>query len=430
MTDLKNEKSSLLSTPWFKIDNAANLYAAARRKNWCRTLRMAAVLDEEINKDVMQQALVDVAKRFPSFTAKLRDGLFWSYFERTTAEPVLFEENDYPYRPIPLEGTDQPNFRVQYYKNRVSVEVFHSVADGGATVKFLSSLVTRYYELLGEEIEQDGFALRVNQEASEAETVDDYVKNSVPKLKAPKEKKKSIYFKKNKAYKGYSRVTHGLMNVEDIHKAADKYSVTITEYLSALLIYTIINTSKKPIDKTISISIPIDLRRRFNSESVRNFTYMKGIDFNPGGTKDISFSEICAQVDGKIRSKATPNALLTDISSNVNAQLSPVLRPIPYVIKRAFLKLSYRMSQRSYSLFFSNYGEFQGPKEVMAHIKRADLVLGDTPYLPFGCSAITANGLLNFCFSNSNDDMEFQKFFFRFLAQDGVPVRVESNIYE
>ena len=430
MKDLRTEKSALLSSPWFPVDNAANLYAAARKKKWCRTLRMAAILNEEVNSEVLQEALIEVAKRFPSFSAKLRDGFFWSYFERTTAEPKLLEEKAYPYRPIRLEGTNQPNFRVLYYKNRVTVEAFHALADGGACARFLSSLLTRYYEILGEEIEKNELALRVEDDPTESETSDDYVKNSVPSLKGNKVKSPKVYYKKYKAKKNYARLTHGIMKVDDVKAAAAKYSVTITEYLSSALIYTIIKTTKKPIEKDISISIPVDLRRRFDSESVRNFSYMKGINFNPGKMTDFELSEICAQVDGQIHAKTSANRLLTDISSNVNAQQSPFLKPIPYALKRVFLKGSYKKSQTMFSLFLSNYGEFNAPKEILSHIQRTEFILGDTPYMPFGCAAISVNGILNFSFSSSNSDMEFQKTFFRLLAEDGVPVRIESNICE
>ena len=64
--------------PWFRIDNAATLYAAARRKDWTRTFRTAVVLDSKIDPVILQKALEDTAKRFPFFCVQLRDGMFWS----------------------------------------------------------------------------------------------------------------------------------------------------------------------------------------------------------------------------------------------------------------------------------------------------------------------------------------------------------------
>ena len=68
------------------------------------------------------------------------------------------------------------------------------------------------------------------------------------------------------------------------------------------------------------------------------------------------------------------------------------------------------------------------PEAVLAHIERAEFVLGDTPHQPFGCAAMSVNGYITLTFSGSNTDTQFQTAFFRFMANDGVPVRVESNL--
>ena len=99
MNKEKNIKSktaadtAYIDKPWFRIDNAATLYAATRRKDWTRTFRTALVLDEDIDPDILQKAVEDTAKRFPFFCVKLRDGLFWSYFERTDSLPYPLGTN-------------------------------------------------------------------------------------------------------------------------------------------------------------------------------------------------------------------------------------------------------------------------------------------------------------------------------------------------
>lgn len=96
--------------PWFKIDNAATLYAAARTKNWTRTFRTTLVLDEDIDPLILQKALDDISKRFPFFCVQLRDGFFWSYFERIDEIPKIVPDSNYPYRPIDLGDNKKPCF--------------------------------------------------------------------------------------------------------------------------------------------------------------------------------------------------------------------------------------------------------------------------------------------------------------------------------
>lgn len=419
-----------LSEPWFKIDNASNLYAAARTKKWARTYRTCLVLDHEIDKNLMQQALSETAKRFPAFCARLRDGLFWSYFERTDEAPVLCDDTNYPYRSIELEGGQQPNFRVSVYKNRVALEVFHSLSDGSGTNLFLTTLVGRYLQLRGEDITCSELVLDVHDTPLACETEDSYFKHSDPKYGAKNVSQPDTYIAENDAEENYVRLHHGLFKVEDVKKAAKKYSLTITEYLTALIIYMFIKCSKEPINSPVSVSVPIDLRKRFNSRSTRNFVYMTDVSFDPKGRTDIEFQEICDSIRGELSKRASQEHLVACISANVAAQSAKIIRPIPYFIKRAFLTNSYKKSQHSYTTFYSNLGEFPAPPEISKHILRAESCLGNTPHMHFGCASVSINGLFNFTFCSSNHDVERQKFFFRFLSADGVPVRVESNIWE
>ena len=67
---------------WVKLDNAAKIYPAARRRNWSNVFRQSATLTEKVDKDVLQSALDVVVKRFPSIAARLRKGAFWFYLQQ------------------------------------------------------------------------------------------------------------------------------------------------------------------------------------------------------------------------------------------------------------------------------------------------------------------------------------------------------------
>lgn len=413
--------------PWFKIDNAATLYAAARRKDWTRTFRTAVVLDCEIDPVVLQKALEDTAKRFPFFCVQLRDGLFWSYFERIDETPKIVPDTSYPYRPIDLGDNKKPCFRITYGKNRIALEGFHSMTDGSGANVLLSTLVARYFELKGLEFEYDEELIRSPENVTpDYEGRDDYYTYGDPK-KAPKNPPRvSVHIGENNPLPGYASLIHGICRVEQLKTVAKKYSLTITEYLTAVLIYTYFNTEEHD-GKPISVSIPIDLRKRFKSRSLRNFCFMTDVSFDPGEKEEISFIEICDSIRGKLGEKASTENLFAAISANVSAASKPVIKVIPYFIKRIFLKGTYEKVQHTYTAFFSNLGEFSFPPEIAKHILRVEACLGCTPYQHFGCASASVNGVFTFTFSSGNKDTEKQKFFFRFLSADGVLLRIESN---
>ena len=81
---------------WVKLDNAAKIYPAARRKNWSNLYRQSVTLRENVDIAVLERALEVVVKRFPSIAARLRKGVFWYYLQQVAAAPRIREEYSYP----------------------------------------------------------------------------------------------------------------------------------------------------------------------------------------------------------------------------------------------------------------------------------------------------------------------------------------------
>ncbi len=61
---------------WVRLDNAAKIYPAARRKNWGNVFRQSVTLYDEVDVKILKSALDVTIKRFPSIAARLRKGDF------------------------------------------------------------------------------------------------------------------------------------------------------------------------------------------------------------------------------------------------------------------------------------------------------------------------------------------------------------------
>ena len=81
---------------WRKLDNAAKLYSAASNKKDTRVFRFYCELKEEVNPDVLQEALNQTIEIFPTFLMVLRKGLFWHYLEPCNLRPIVKEEYKEP----------------------------------------------------------------------------------------------------------------------------------------------------------------------------------------------------------------------------------------------------------------------------------------------------------------------------------------------
>lgn len=86
---------------WEKLDNTANIFPVIAGENMTNTYRICAVLKEDIQPELLQEAVDIVTPKFPGFNVRLRSGVFWYYLEENGKKaPTVVEESQYPCRLI------------------------------------------------------------------------------------------------------------------------------------------------------------------------------------------------------------------------------------------------------------------------------------------------------------------------------------------
>ena len=125
------EQSSRRELKWSRLDNTANLFPVIATERMTNVYRLSLTLDEEIDPELLQQALDKILPLFDSMNVRLRTGAFWYYFETNRKPaPRVERESEYPCRKMEPQLNNQYLFRVSYYKKRINLEVFHVLADG------------------------------------------------------------------------------------------------------------------------------------------------------------------------------------------------------------------------------------------------------------------------------------------------------------
>lgn len=105
---------------WGKLDNTAHLFPVIAGEGMTNVYRVAIILKEEIQQDLLQQALDMVLPKFSVFNCRLRQGMFWYYFEENGKKsPTVHEEHTYPCRYIDEHRNRSYLFRVTYYGCRI-----------------------------------------------------------------------------------------------------------------------------------------------------------------------------------------------------------------------------------------------------------------------------------------------------------------------
>ena len=131
---------------WVRLDNAAKIYPAARRKNWSNVYRQSVTLIEDVDVEVLRSAVAVTVKRFPSIAARLREGMFWYYLEEVDSPPEIRKEECCPLTFMSDIEMRSCALRIIVYHNRIAIEFFHSLTDGTGALIFLKTLTAEYLE--------------------------------------------------------------------------------------------------------------------------------------------------------------------------------------------------------------------------------------------------------------------------------------------
>ena len=62
---------------WDKLDNTAHVFPVIAGNEMTNVYRISVVLKEEVQQDLLQQALDIVLPKFEIFHVRLRQGIFW-----------------------------------------------------------------------------------------------------------------------------------------------------------------------------------------------------------------------------------------------------------------------------------------------------------------------------------------------------------------
>lgn len=425
-----SKKTKAQPEVWYPMDNAGVLYAAISGDDYSPVYRISAVLDHVVDPAALQRALEKTVARFPTFHVRLRKGTFWYYFVPDDRPGPFVQEDVCNFcQPMDPCGEATRLMRVCRYQNRVSLECFHALSDGSGAVTFLKTLLAAYFRERGEEVPCEDGVLDVTEPPRPGELEDAYRRYAGGRA-APRSWKKTAYHPGGAPEPFYTlNVTQGLLSVSEVKKAAKAHGGSITEYLSAVLIWTLMKLQSQAgeRERPVSLAIPIDLRRFFPTETVRNFilTARPCIDPNLG---DYTFPEVVEQVRYQLRLELSKPLMRGNITGNVNFQKNPFLKAVPCVLKDPVMKLSYRLAAiRPYSMTYTNPGVFQVPKEMARHIVRVEAVLGQPYGNTVNCASVSFGDTLSVSFASNLKERDVEREFFRFLVKEGLRVKVISN---
>ena len=426
---MNREKKALR---WVRLDNAAKIYPAARRKNWSNLFRQSVTLTENVDVQVLQSALDVTVKRFPSIAARLRKGAFWYYLQQVESAPQIREECSYPLVFMDREEMRRCAFRVIVHEDRIAVEFFHSLTDGTGAMIFLKSLTAEYLEQkYGISIPAEAGVLDRRQEPQEEELEDSFLKYA-GNVAASRKDTNAWKMRGVPLPGGVLNLTCFRLPVKETLALAHNQGVSLTVFLSAVIMQALMNLQKEKERsfrkrKGIKLLIPVNLRQLFPSKTLRNFAMYTIPEIDPR-LGEYTFAEICKVIQHKMGSEITPKHMSTVIATNVNDERNPLVRLIPLPVKNVVMKAIFdSVGERKSCLTLSNLGLVKVPQAMEPYIRRFDFILGVQAAAPYNCGVVSYGDTVYINFIRNTRDAELERHFHLVLRDMGVPVTVESN---
>ena len=420
------------SLRWMKLDNAAKIYPAAKRRHWNNFFRISANLTEPVDTAVLRAALDVTARRFPSIAVRLRCGVFWYYLEQIPHAPAIQEEKSCPLAHAPFGEVRQCALRVLVYHNRFAVEFFHALTDGTGALTFFKTLLAEYLSQKHGLTIPAGNGVLGRLEEPDREELEDSFLRYAGDVKASRAEATAWRMTGTPEPDGFKDLVTLMLPADKLKDCARQYGVTVTELLCAAMMQAIsqLQAEKVPqrrLRKPVKVLLPVNLRSLFPSRTLRNFASYITPEIDPR-MGDYTFEEICSVVHHRMGLENNPQTMRAKFAANVASERSPLLRVMPLFIKNLAMKLVFdAVGERKSCLCLSNLGVVRLPDVMTPYVSRMDFIIGVPAQAHHNCAVLTWNNTVYInCIRNIRES-ELELYFYRVLHRLGLPVKVESN---
>lgn len=417
---------------WARLDNASKIFPAVRSSKDTKVFRLSCELTEDVDEVLLQNALDLTMESFPLFRSVLRQGVFWYYLEISDLIPTVEKESNPICSPIYFGDKRNLLFRIFYFHNRISIEIFHALTDGIGALTFLQSLVYEYLLLKhGEEF--SGAMPTLDYRSPVSSKMDDSFEKHFTGIKGPgksinkqtrKGSEKAYHIKGVKLDENRTKLIEGSMSVSSLLDLSHKYNTTLTVFLASLLLCSIheemaLKRRKYPV----VLSVPVDLRHFFRSATSRNFFFTMKVGYHfKNGAYDLN--DVIDTVSKAFTDNLTEEYLRNRLDRLMSLERNPFIRLIPLPLKDLFLRIASKIKDGGISSSISNLGKISMPADLEPFIRQFSVcVSAPRPQVTMGSYKDRAV----ISFTSPFRETDIQRAFFRFLAKEGIEVEISSN---
>ncbi len=413
---------------WMPLDNAGKVFPGQNTNRWSNVFRLSLKLKEPVEPAFLEKALENTLERLPSFKVRMKSGFFWNYYERNEMPCPVRRDIKNPCYRINFRENNGYLFRVYYLGASVSIDFYHALCDGYGGAVFLSTLAGEYLCLKGKTAAVGGLALNTAEEPRPQETEDAYIRYAAEDTKSDLFETPAFHVRGTKMPLHECNCTAVKMSFSELHAVSKGYGVTVTELLAAVLldIHYRRQRSPKSLCRDVSVQIPLNLRKSFPSETVRNFVLCLTVKLNPR-KGDYSFDEIVQTVSEQLRRANNVRSLNAYITRTVKIGTEKI-KLLPLAVKNTVIRVGFFFgAEYSTTALLSNLGPAVLSDEMSGHIEDFSFYTGPGLVNGARCGAVSFGDTFVFTFSSCYKESDIEREFMARLAAMGVALTVETN---
>ncbi len=221
------------------------------------------------------------------------------------------------------------------------------------------------------------------------------------------------------------KIIEGTMSAKAVLDEAHKYNTTMTVFLSAILLRSIyMDMPVRKKDYSLVLSVPINLRQYFKSETASNFFSTMNIEYNFGkGSMDLS--EVIESLNESFRKELTEERLNEHLNWQMSIEKNLFARVLPLPLKNLFVRIADEVVERRTTACISNLGRIQMPSQFDGYIRQFIVV----PNVRRPQLAVCSYGdKMVVTFGSPFEETEVLKNFFKSLSEMGIKIEISSNM--
>ena len=414
---------------WYRLDNSAIVYQMVITQNAQSLYRLGVKLHSNVDKTALITAVNDALKRFPYFKSELKHGFFRPYLDENKHSPIVEEDDGILLKILNFKKNNGYLFRTTYFGTRIFIDFFHGLCDGTGALEFFKSVLYYYFKALGKEFPSDNIITQevpINPEETEDAFARYYKK---PNLKKGIDSMASgtAYRLKGKKfiYEGFGLI-QATVSTNALLDTSRKLNCSITVLLTALMLYSVsIVYNKDTFKHPLTAFIPINLRKKFPSRTLTNFTVFAKLVI----PRNIEYTleNIILTVKDLLEKQLDENEILLKMGFSSLMAKFPLLKYMPLFIKTHISRISRNLSPSKQTFILSNVGKVNIDSDLIDHFF---LNLNCNSKTPKNIAVISYKDKTNISFTRKLIDTDVEQVFFKELAKLCGNVEIVSNFRE